>query len=77
MLGHRQAFTWIDEWHEMTLEDVRRYEAKLQKQTNSLLTNPDDGGGDGDNKSQKSGSVTPTSPKSPKSPEKKGYFSWF
>eukprot|EP00117_Sycon_ciliatum_P028656 scpid76748/ scgid22978/ Cytoplasmic phosphatidylinositol transfer protein 1; Retinal degeneration B homolog beta len=28
LLGHRQAFAWIDEWHGMTLDDVREYEKK-------------------------------------------------
>ncbi|CAK9826867.1 Cytoplasmic phosphatidylinositol transfer protein 1 [Anthophora retusa] len=34
LLGHRQAFAWIDEWYDMTLEDVREYEQKMQAETN-------------------------------------------
>jgi len=30
-LGHRQAFTWMDEWHGMTIEDVRNIEAETKK----------------------------------------------
>lgn len=37
LLGHRQAFTWIDEWHGMTLEDVRQYERKIQEETNKKV----------------------------------------
>ncbi|XP_066995843.1 cytoplasmic phosphatidylinositol transfer protein 1 [Anabrus simplex] len=37
LLGHRQAFAWIDEWHGMTLDDVRSYEGEMQKQTNSKV----------------------------------------
>lgn len=37
LLGHRQAFTWIDEWIEMTMEDVRKYERDLQEETNKKL----------------------------------------
>lgn len=37
LLGHRQAFTWIDEWYGMTLEDVREYERKIQEETNKKL----------------------------------------
>ncbi|XP_030840413.1 cytoplasmic phosphatidylinositol transfer protein 1 [Strongylocentrotus purpuratus] len=34
LLGHRQAFSWIDEWYDMTEEDVRKYEQRLQAETN-------------------------------------------
>ncbi|CAH0563784.1 unnamed protein product [Brassicogethes aeneus] len=81
LLGHRQAFTWIDEWAEMDLEGVRKYELDLQKQTNMLLhmqeTAPaspkiSPGISLGDSK-------TPSIEETPKSPtDKKGYFSnWF
>lgn len=55
LLGHRQAFTWIDEWYDMTMEDVRNYERQTQSETNrkvlaSNLTNQQqqqlDGGDD-------------------------------
>ncbi|KAI7806424.1 cytoplasmic phosphatidylinositol transfer protein 1b [Triplophysa rosa] len=39
LVGHRQAVAWIDEWHGMTLEEVRQYEKKLQEETNSKLKN--------------------------------------
>jgi len=26
LLGHRQAFCWMDEWYGLTLEDIRKYE---------------------------------------------------
>ncbi|XP_037953059.1 cytoplasmic phosphatidylinositol transfer protein 1 [Teleopsis dalmanni] len=39
LLGHRQAFTWLDEWLGMTLEDVREYEKQKQAETNEKLKN--------------------------------------
>ncbi|KAI2655382.1 Cytoplasmic phosphatidylinositol transfer protein 1 [Labeo rohita] len=39
LVGHRQAVAWIDEWHGMTLEEVREYERKQQEETNSKLKN--------------------------------------
>lgn len=57
LLGHRQAFAWIDEWHGMTMEDVRTYERQKQEETNEKLkvaagatttTVNGDGGGSGD-----------------------------
>lgn len=37
LLGHRQAFSWIDEWIDMSMDDVREYERKLQEETNQKL----------------------------------------
>ena len=37
LLGHRQAFTWIDNWLGMTLDDVREYEKRLQEETNQKV----------------------------------------
>lgn len=37
LLGHRQAFTWIDQWIEMDIDAVREYEKKLQEETNNKL----------------------------------------
>lgn len=37
LLGHRQAFTWIDDWIDMSLDDVREYERQLQEETNKKL----------------------------------------
>lgn len=39
LLGHRQAFAWIDEWHGMTLDDVRAYERQKQAETNEKVQN--------------------------------------
>ena len=30
MVGHRQAFAWIDDWYGMTMDDVREYEKEMQ-----------------------------------------------
>lgn len=34
LVGHRQAFAWIDDWYDMTYEDVRGYEKMMQSKTN-------------------------------------------
>nr|CFW94245.1 Eka-PI transferase 2 protein [Euperipatoides kanangrensis] len=34
LLGHRQAFAWIDEWYGMSFDDVRHFEKSMQDQTN-------------------------------------------
>ncbi|KAK1123502.1 hypothetical protein K0M31_008207 [Melipona bicolor] len=75
LLGHRQAFAWIDEWYDMTLEDVRHYEQKMQAETNEKvrLRNMNN---------EKPPTPTPTSsvPSSPlpKSPTQstRSWFSW-
>lgn len=59
LLGHRQAFTWIDEWFNMSLEDVREYEKRIQDETNQKVL-----GGGGDAAATESGAnpdVNPTS----------------
>ncbi|XP_071107257.1 cytoplasmic phosphatidylinositol transfer protein 1-like [Haliotis cracherodii] len=37
LLGHKQAFAWIDEWHGMTIDDIREYENLKQKETNDKV----------------------------------------
>ncbi|KAK0152491.1 Cytoplasmic phosphatidylinositol transfer protein 1 [Merluccius polli] len=37
LVGHRQAVAWIDEWHGMSLDQVRDYERELQEKTNSKV----------------------------------------
>ncbi|XP_077313542.1 cytoplasmic phosphatidylinositol transfer protein 1-like [Lithobates pipiens] len=32
--GHREAVAWMDEWYGMSLEDVRKFERRLQEETN-------------------------------------------
>ena len=39
LVGHIQAFAWIDEWFGMTLQDVRDYEARMQEETNEKVRN--------------------------------------
>ncbi|KAK5641533.1 hypothetical protein RI129_010080 [Pyrocoelia pectoralis] len=89
LLGHRQAFAWIDDWIEMNYDDVRQYEGKLQVQTNKLvqqsraspfqvsLQTAACGDFDAISDGGSIGSSPSITPQSPKSPAKKGYFSWF
>ncbi|KAL6109376.1 uncharacterized protein ACO6RY_12517 [Pungitius sinensis] len=37
LVGHRQAVTWVDEWHGLSYEDVREYEQVMQEKTNSKV----------------------------------------
>lgn len=37
LVGHRQAVAWVDEWHGMSLEEVREFEQKLQQETNKKM----------------------------------------
>ncbi|KAL5018613.1 hypothetical protein ScPMuIL_004335 [Solemya velum] len=37
LLGHRQAFAWIDEWIDMTYEDIRDYEQRMHTDTNKRV----------------------------------------
>ncbi|XP_042654512.1 cytoplasmic phosphatidylinositol transfer protein 1-like isoform X1 [Tyto alba] len=37
LIGHRQAFAWVDEWCDMSLEDVRAFETQMQVATNQKL----------------------------------------
>ncbi|XP_071966580.1 cytoplasmic phosphatidylinositol transfer protein 1-like [Engystomops pustulosus] len=34
LAGHRHAVAWMDEWYGMSLEDVRKFEKKIQEETN-------------------------------------------
>lgn len=75
LLGHRQAFTWIDEWYDMSIDDVREYEKKMHAETNEKVQIKSD------NESIPSSpkSVTPSGsiPSSPKSPNESANRSWF
>ncbi|XP_059174513.1 cytoplasmic phosphatidylinositol transfer protein 1-like [Physella acuta] len=37
LLGHRQAFAWIDEWIDMSMEDLRAYETSTNEATNKKV----------------------------------------
>lgn len=86
ILGHRQAFAWIDEWYSMSLTDVRIYECERQRETNTKVTHAD--GEEIDpvvrdvtecslmNSSSSSKTSSPSSPKSPGVGKAKSWFSW-
>lgn len=44
LLGHKQAYSWMDEWHGLSLEDIRKYEdetkAILDKVWEMLVVSP-------------------------------------
>ncbi|MEQ2298238.1 Cytoplasmic phosphatidylinositol transfer protein 1 [Ameca splendens] len=37
LVGHRQAVAWVDEWHGLSLEEVREYEKAMQEKTNNKV----------------------------------------
>ncbi|MGH0143701.1 UNVERIFIED_CONTAM: hypothetical protein FKN15_007523 [Acipenser sinensis] len=37
LIGHRQAFAWVDEWYNMTMDEVRKYERDTQEATNEKI----------------------------------------
>ncbi|XP_067859481.1 cytoplasmic phosphatidylinositol transfer protein 1-like [Heptranchias perlo] len=37
LIGHRQAFAWVDEWCDMTMDEVREYEKQTQEATNEKI----------------------------------------
>ncbi|KAL7979099.1 hypothetical protein Chor_015123, partial [Crotalus horridus] len=37
LIGHRQAFAWVDEWCGMTMDEVRLYEKETQQATNEIV----------------------------------------
>lgn len=61
LLGHRQAFAWIDDWISMTIADVRTYECEMQRRTNTKVN-----ACDLDTTTVAVDNVTPSSPRSPK-----------
>ena len=67
LVGHRQAFAWIDDWYGMTINDVREYERKMQEETNAKLLNEIES-------SKTSSDTTDSAPTTPST--KKGWFSW-
>ncbi|XP_057321886.1 cytoplasmic phosphatidylinositol transfer protein 1 isoform X2 [Microplitis mediator] len=74
LLGHRQAFAWIDEWHDMTLDDVREYEKKMHAATNEKIQ-PKTEPANPSQPQTPSGSI-PSSPKSPTASANRSWFSW-
>jgi len=46
LLGHRQAFCWIDEWFGLSMEEVRQYETKAQAELTTLLASDEEPAGD-------------------------------
>lgn len=84
LLGHRQAFAWMDEWYDMNIEDVREYEREMQEKTNIMLQSTiENAEASKDEKNSNSSKPeTPRTPKSPKSTsstptgEGRSWFNW-
>jgi len=60
LVGHRQAVAWLDDWHGMSIEEVRQFESRMQQETNQRLL-----------QDLVDSPLTPATPS-----EKKGWFSW-
>ncbi|XP_075977918.1 cytoplasmic phosphatidylinositol transfer protein 1 [Anticarsia gemmatalis] len=84
LLGHRQAFAWMDDWYNMTIEDVREYEREMQAKTNIKLKSTIETAEESKEDKNSNSSVphTPKTPKSPKSTtstptgEGRSWFTW-
>jgi len=86
LVGHRQAFAWIDEWFGMTLQDVRDYESKMQEETNEKVRQKGSEPSTPQPVEEEAGGSTPNfvtpnstpanTPTSPTGGQKKGWFSW-
>jgi len=42
LLGHRQAFCWIDEWFGLSMDEVRHFETKTQAELTTLLASDEE-----------------------------------
>lgn len=84
LVGHRQAFAWIDEWFGMGIQDVRDYETRMQAETNEKVRQPGSEPGTPQPLEEEAGgsmlgspATSPTDSNTPTSPEKKkGWFNW-
>jgi len=36
-LGHKQAYCWIDEWFDMTIDDLRKYEQETKELLDKIM----------------------------------------
>lgn len=80
LVGHRQAFAWVDSWHDMSIDDVRAFEKKMQEETNkkvcekgSAATTPEPVEGEAGGSTP---ATPPTTPQTENGAGKKGWFSW-
>lgn len=48
MRAHRQAWAWQDEWHGLTMEDIRNFERETQLLLQSKFCSKDTDGEDND-----------------------------
>ena len=39
LLAHRQAYAWMDEWYELSYEDIVNYERETYMKTNEKVMN--------------------------------------
>lgn len=62
LLGHRQAFAWIDDWISMTIADVRSYECEMQRRTNTKVNAASSAPDEADAGQQRADGAGPRSP---------------
>lgn len=67
LVGHRQAVAWLDQWIEMSEEDVRQFENQMQSVTNDKVRQQPP---------STPSSSQPTSPNEELTPTRRGWFSW-
>jgi len=64
LLGHKQAFCWIDEWFNLAIDDIRKYEAETKDYLDKL-------------RAQAVAQQPSTQPTQPKESEQTSNNSWF
>lgn len=75
LVGHRQAVAWLDQWFEMTEEDVRKYEERMHTATNEKVLIKQCSV-EGSSSSTSPPASPSSSPKELQSPLKRGWFNW-
>lgn len=72
LVGHRQAVAWLDQWFNMTEEDVRKFESEMHSATNEKVLQQQN--------ETASPLQTPATPATPDvedgTPVRKSWFSW-
>jgi hypothetical protein len=77
LVGHRQAVAWLDQWIEMTEQDVRKFEEQMHAATNDKIGASDKTTADEVNSSSPSSTPVGTPKEESGTPTaKRGWFSW-
>lgn len=77
LVGHRQAVAWLDQWIEMTEQDVRKFEEQMHAATNDKISSSAKTTTDEVRSSSPSSTPVETPKEETETPTaKRGWFSW-